>query len=114
MKNLRKTRWIRHVMILSFIVPMLLASFGQTYAIGSGNIANNSYTNGKAPSLEKAAFPAALLVAAEIVAAAYCAGYAIGTFAHHAIDSFLAVNDPENVNLATYGYCSSDFSKFDN
>ncbi len=49
--------------------------------------------------------------AAVAICAAYFAGWVVGTIAHHAVDNFLVVSDPELNKMATRKYNSMVYPK---
>ncbi|MFM7430119.1 MAG: hypothetical protein ACKO1F_09495 [Flammeovirgaceae bacterium] len=83
-------------------------SFFGNYSTKSIAIANQNHVKNLQPN--EAAFPAALLVAAEVIGAAYAAGYVLGRLAAYAIGGEDYLTDDQN----NQKYDRYAFAKFDN
>jgi len=97
-------------LFMFFIIPnMNVYSSVGNYATSSTSLdANNS----RSLNIENSQNVAWWVVAAEAIALAYGAGYALGTVAHHAWNAVGA--QQERLALNSIDYNSNDFSKFDN
>ncbi len=112
MKKISKKLIVWVLLVAIMLVPNLrgyssVGSYSEkSMAIGANKI------NGQTGLGNNPAF--AWQAVAVAICAAYFAGWVVGTIAHHAVDNFLVVNDPELSKLASKGYNANDFSKFDN
>lgn len=111
MKNISKKVILLTLVVFTLLVPNLrvYSSIG-SYSEKSMAIGGNKLSGQSSLGSNKVVGWQAAAVA---ICAAYFAGWVVGTIAHHAYDNFLVVSDPELNKMATKGYKSNDFSKFD-
>lgn len=102
---------LQKIVLTVILFTISLSSTVSAYAgVGNYTQSSNNLTasSESAPSLQQTPVPALLAIAA-----AWGAGYAIGTIAHHAWDLFITVPTNDG-SIGLVQYNSNDFSNFDN
>lgn len=98
----------------SFVVFALIFSNTVNIYAGVGNFTkvSNNLQISNVNSVSTSSFPP-MMPAAAAIGVAYAAGFAVGTIAHHAWNSFITM-PANNGSIAIAEHRSNDFSKFDN
>lgn len=98
--------------VLSLVVFTFIFSNAVSAYSGVGNYTESS-VNLTASTHETGRLQASPAPALLVIAAAWGAGYAVGTIAHHVWDLFITVPTNDG-SLALVQYDKNDFSNFDN